>query len=193
MTSPTLSSRRTALILIDLMPRIVALSTAPLSGPEVLERCVALATATRAAGGLVVNVRVERLDVDAQPEGSGFAPELDPQGGDVEIVKHTVGAFHQTALDDVLRSHEVDTVVLGGIATNFGVESTGRVADEHGYRTIYVTDAMTGLDAHAHEFAVSYVFPRFGETCTATEYVAALRQSQTDHPVRALLTPTTSE
>jgi nicotinamidase-related amidase len=64
--------------------------------------------------------------------------------------------------------------VLAGIATNFGVESTGRVADEHGYDTIYVTDAMTGLDGTAHDFAVSYIFPRFGTVCTGAEYVAAL-------------------
>lgn len=174
MTTLDLEPRTTALVLIDLMPRIIALDTAPLSGPEVLKRCVALAKATRSVGGLVVNVRVERPGVDVQPEGSGFAPELDRQPGDVEIVKHTVGAFHQTGLDDVLRARGIRTVVLGGIATNFGVESTGRVADEHGYDTVYVTDAMTGLDAHAHEFAVSYIFPRFGTTCTGTQYVAAL-------------------
>jgi nicotinamidase-related amidase len=169
-----LEPRTTALVLIDLMPRIIALETAPLTGREVLERCVALAQATRSVGGLVVNVRVERPGVDVQPEGSDFAPELDRQPGDVEIVKHTVGAFHQTGLDDVLRARGIRTVVLGGIATNFGVESTGRAADEHGYDTVYVTDAMTGLDADAHEFAVSYIFPRFGTTCTGTQYVAAL-------------------
>jgi nicotinamidase-related amidase len=90
------------------------------------------------------------------------------------LVKRTVGAFYRTGLDDVLRARDIDTVVLGGIATNFGVESTGRAADDHGYKTIYVTDAMTGLDGRAHDFAVSYVFPRFGTTCTGTEYVAAL-------------------
>jgi nicotinamidase-related amidase len=165
------------LVLIDLMPRIIALDTAPLTGPEVLARCAALAKATRAVGGLVVNVRVERPGVAGlqnvrQPEGSGLA--LVPEPGDVEIVKRTVGAFHQTGLDDVLRERGIKTVVLAGIATNFGVESTGRAADEHGYDTVYVTDAMTGLDAAAHDFAVSYIFPKFGTPCTGTEYVAAL-------------------
>jgi nicotinamidase-related amidase len=167
-----LDPRTTALVLIDLMPRIVALDTAPLTGPEVLERCTALAQATRAVGGLVVNVRVERPGVDAQPEGSGFA--LDPEPGDLEIVKRTVGAFHRTGLDEALREREITTVALGGIATNFGIESTGRAADEHGYDTVYLTDAMTGLDGTAHDFAVSYIFPRFGTVCTGTEYVAAL-------------------
>jgi nicotinamidase-related amidase len=169
-------ARRTALVLIDLMSRIVALETAPLAGPDVLERCAALAKATRAAGGLVVNVRVERPGVETQPEGSGFAPELDPQPADVEIVKRTVGAFQGTGLDEILRSRGIDTVALAGIATNFGVESTGRAADDLGYQTVYITDAMTGLHAHAHEFAVSYVFPWLGTTCSGTEYVAALSQ-----------------
>jgi nicotinamidase-related amidase len=172
-TSLALDPRTTALVLIDLMPRIIALDTAPLTGPAVLECCITLAKATRSAGGLVVNVRVERPGVDVQPEGSELAPELDPQPGDVEIVKRTVGAFHQTGLDDVLRTHGIKTVALAGIATNFGVESTGRAADEHGYDTLYVTDAMTGLDGTAHDFAVSYVFPKFGTVCTAGEYLTA--------------------
>ncbi|MEV0793885.1 isochorismatase family protein [Kribbella sp. NPDC050459] len=169
-----LESRRTALILIDLMPRIVALQTAPLSGPVVLERSVALAAATRSAGGLVVNVRVERPGVDVQPEGSGFAPEVVPQEGDLEIVKQTIGAFGRSPLDAELRSRGIANVVLAGIATNFGVESTGRAASDLGYETFFVTDAMTGLDDHAHDFAVSYVFPRIGANCTSEAYLKAL-------------------
>lgn len=174
MSSLPLDRRRTALILIDLMPRIIALDTAPLTGPEVLERCIALAEATRAVGGLVVHVRAERPGVDVQPPGSELAPELAPQPVDVEIVKRTVGAFHHTGLDEVLCSHNIETVAVAGIATNFGVESTGRAADEHGYKVVFISDAMTGLDGYAHDFAVDYIFPRFGTVCTGAEYVAAL-------------------
>ncbi|TDW24607.1 isochorismatase family protein [Kribbella kalugense] len=170
----SLEPRRTALILIDLMPRIVALDTAPYSGPVVLERSVALAAATRAGGGLVVNVRVERPGVDVQPEGSGFAPEVAPQPGDLEIVKRTIGAFGRSSLDAELQSRGISNVALAGIATNFGVESTGRAASDLGYETFFITDAMTGLDDHAHNFAVSYVFPRLGTSCTTTEYLNAL-------------------
>ncbi|MGW6200905.1 isochorismatase family protein [Kribbella sp. NPDC055110] len=169
-----LESRRTALVLIDLMPRIIALETAPLTGSVVLERSVELAAATRSAGGLVVNVRVDRPGVEVQPEGSGFAPEVAPQPGDLEIVKQTVGAFGRTALDAELQSRGIANVVLAGIATNFGVESTGRAASDLGYETFFLTDAMTGLDDHAHNFALTYVFPRLGTTCTTTEYLNAL-------------------
>ncbi|MEV5965263.1 isochorismatase family protein [Kribbella sp. NPDC051952] len=174
MTSLSLDPRRTALVLIDLMPRIVALDTAPLAGPVVLERCVALAKATRSVGGLVVNVRVERPGVHVQPEGSGFAPEVDPQPGDLEIVKRSIGAFGRSTLDAELQARDIETVALAGIATNFGVESTGRAADDLGYNTLYITDAMTGLTQEAHEFAVAKLFPRLGTTCSGTEYIAAL-------------------
>jgi nicotinamidase-related amidase len=174
MTALSLDPRRTALVLIDLMPRIVALETAPLAGPEVLERCIALAEATRSVGGLVVNVRVERPGVEIQPDGSGFAPGVEPEPGDLEIVKQTIGAFGRTELDHELQSRGIETVALAGIATNFGVESTGRAADDLGYDVVYITDAMTGLDGRAHELAVSAVFPRLGTVCSGTEYVAAL-------------------
>lgn len=170
-----LEARRAALVLIDLMPRIVQLETGPLSGPEVLERSVAAAAATRAAGGLVVNVRVERPGVDVQPEGSGFAPEAAPQPGDLEIVKRAVGAFGRSPLDAELQSRGIANVVLAGIATNFGVESTGRAASDLGYETLFLTDAMTGLSSEAHTFAVTQIFPRLGTPCTTAEYLDALR------------------
>ncbi|MFC6155415.1 isochorismatase family protein [Kribbella jiaozuonensis] len=171
-----LESRRTALILVDLMPRIIALDTAPLTGAAVVERSVELAAATRAAGGLVVNVRVERPGVEVQPEGSGFAAEVVPQAGDLEIVKRTIGAFGRTPLDSELQSRGIANVAVAGIATNFGVESTGRAASDLGYETFFITDAMTGLDGSAHDFAVSYVFSRIGEVCTTTEYLNALKE-----------------
>jgi len=169
-----LEPRRTALVLIDLMPRIIALETAPFAGKVVLERAVALAEATRSAGGLVVKVRVERPGVDVQPQGSGFAPEVEPQPGDLEIVKRAVGAFGRSPLDAELQARGIQNIVLGGIATNFGVESTGRAASDLGYETIFLSDATTGLDQDAHDFALSYVFPRLGTVCTSTEYLAAL-------------------
>jgi nicotinamidase-related amidase len=156
------------------MPRIVAQPTAPYPGPEVLRRCLALAAAVRAAGGLVVCVRVERPGVPEQPPGSGFASGGEPGPGDLEIVKHTWGAFQDTGLHEALTARGCDTLVLAGLMTNMGVESTGRAADELGYRTVYAADAMAGLHAHAHEFAVGYVFPRLGTVCTTADLLAAL-------------------
>ncbi len=64
--------------------------------------------------------------------------------------------------------------MFGGIATNFGVESTARAADDHGYSVVLVSDAMAGLDQHAHDFAVEYVFPKLGTVVTTDELLAQL-------------------
>lgn len=67
------------------------------------------------------------------------------------------------------RSRGIGTIVLAGLVTNWGIESTGRAADDLGYSTVYVCDAMSGLDEHAHTFAIDYVFPRLGAVCTTKE------------------------
>ncbi|GGX10615.1 isochorismatase family protein [Streptomyces chryseus] len=158
-----------ALILIDLMPRIVALPVAPHTGEEVVERCRRLAGAFRANGRPVVPVRVERPGVAEQPPGSGFVEGL-VLPGDLVVVKRTVGAFHGTGLDDRLRRHGVDTVVLAGLVTTMGVESTARAASDHGYAVEFVADAMSGFAADEHDFAVQRVFPRFGAVRHTADY-----------------------
>ncbi|MGW6708217.1 isochorismatase family protein [Streptomyces sp. NPDC054956] len=158
-----------ALILIDLMPRIIDLPVAPHSGAEVLARCLRLAEAFRADGRPVVLVRVDRPDVSEQPPGSGFADGL-VRPGDVTIVKHTVGAFHDTGLDDRLRALGVDTLVLAGLVTTMGVESTARAASDHGYELEFAADAMSGFAADEHDFTVEKIFPRFGEVHDTAHY-----------------------
>ncbi|MEV7419581.1 isochorismatase family protein [Streptomyces sp. NPDC089919] len=159
----------TALILIDLMPRIVALPVAPHSGEDVLQRCRELAASFRAAGRPVVQVRVERPNVTEQPPGSDFVEGL-VHDGDVVVVKRTIGAFYGTGLDEQLRKLDVDTVVMAGLVTTLGVESTARAAADHGYDVEFVEDAMSGLTAEEHAFAVHHTFPRFGEVRTTTDY-----------------------
>src|SRR3546814_3892582 len=64
---------------------------------------------------------------------------------DLRITKHQWGAFYGTDLDLQLRRRRIETVVIGGIATNFGVESTARAAHEHGYAPVLVEDACASL------------------------------------------------
>ncbi|MFI5764990.1 isochorismatase family protein [Streptomyces sp. NPDC051563] len=158
-----------ALILIDLMPRIIDMPVAPHSGEEVLGRCLRLAEAFRANGRPVVLVRVDRPGVAEQPPGSGFADGL-VQPGDVRIVKHTVGAFHETGLDEQLRDLGVDTLVLAGLVTTMGVESTARAASDLGYELEFVADAMSGFAADEHDFTVERIFPRFGDVHDTAHY-----------------------
>ncbi|MFI6034401.1 isochorismatase family protein [Streptomyces sp. NPDC051315] len=169
MTAPlALDPARTALVLIDLMDRIVALPLEPRKGAEVLTAAEELAAAFRAAGALVVLVRVERPGVAEQPPGSGLADGL-ARDGDVEIVKRTIGAFQGTGLDDRLRRHGVTTLVFGGIATNLGVESTARAAGDLGYDLVFVEDAMAALTGAEHEASVRLDFPRLGTVVRTDE------------------------
>jgi nicotinamidase-related amidase len=162
MTAPlALDPARTALVLVDLMDRIIALPLAPHKGTDVLAAGEELAAAFRSAGALVVLVRVERPGVTEQPPGSALAAGL-LRRGDLEIVKRTIGAFQGTELDARLREHGVTTLVFGGIATNLGVESTARAAGDLGYDLVFVEDAMAAFTAAEHEASVRLDFPRLG-------------------------------
>lgn len=162
----------TALILIDLMPRLIELPLAPYSGDQVLATSLKLAGRFRAAGAPVVAVRVDRPNVTEQPPGSGFAPGV-AEESDIQIVKGTIGAFHGTGLDEGLRDRGVKTLVMAGIATNLGVESTARWASDLGYHLVFVEDAMTAFTAEEHEAAVRLNFPRLGDVTTSGEITLA--------------------
>lgn len=168
-----LDPARTALVTIDLMDRILALPLAPLPGRAVLAAALDLAGAFREAGAPVVAVRVQRPGAAEQPAGSGLAAGV-AQDGDILVVKHTIGAFHGTDLHERLDALGVDTLVMAGVATNMGVESTARAAADLGYRLVFAEDAMSALTAAEHRAAVSLDFPRFGTVVTAAEAAAAL-------------------
>ncbi|MGW3204435.1 isochorismatase family protein [Streptomyces sp. NPDC001135] len=163
-----LDPQRTALVLVDLMERIVALPLEPRKGTEVLAAAEELAHTFRAAGAPVVLVRVERPSVTEQPPGSDLVPGL-AADGDLEVVKRTIGAFHGTDLDERLRERGVTTLVFGGIATNLGVESTARAAADLGYDLVFAADAMAAFTAAEHEASVRLDFPRLGTVVAAAD------------------------
>ncbi|MFE1311202.1 isochorismatase family protein [Streptomyces sp. NPDC058755] len=172
--APVLDPQRTALVLVDLMDRIVALPLEPRKGTEVLATAEELAAAFRAAGALVVLIRVERPAVAEQPPGSGLAAGL-ARDGDLEIVKRTIGGFQGTGLDERLRERGIRTLLFGGIATNLGVESTARAAADLGYDLVFVEDAMAAFTTAEHEASVRLDFPRLGTVVTASQIRLATR------------------
>ncbi|MET7572426.1 isochorismatase family protein [Streptomyces sp. NPDC005492] len=163
-----LDPERTALVLVDLMDRIVALPLEPYMGTEVLAVAAELAAGFRSAGALVVLIRVERPGIAEQPAGSGLAAGL-ARAADLEIVKRTIGGFQGTGLDDRLRERGVTTLVFGGIATNLGVESTARAAGDLGYQLVFVEEAMSAFTAAEHQASVKLDFPRLGTVVSAAE------------------------
>jgi nicotinamidase-related amidase len=100
-----------------------------------------------------------------------------PRENDVLILKRHWGAFYGTELDLQLRRRHIETIVIGGIATNFGVESTARSAYELGYHLICAEDAMASFNHTNHDFATENIFPRLGRVRSTVEIVRALRES----------------
>jgi nicotinamidase-related amidase len=174
MTAPDTEPRlaldpaRTALVLVDLMDRIVGLPLEPRKGTDVLVAAEELARTFRATGALVVLIRVERSGVPDQPPGSGLVAGL-AADGDLEIVKRTIGGFQGTGLHEALRERGVSTLLFGGIATNLGVESTARAAGDLGYDLVFVEDAMSAFTAAEHEASVRLDFPRLGTVVTTAD------------------------
>lgn len=163
-----LDPARTALVLIDLMERLVALPLAPHSGEQVLAASLGLSRTFAAAGAPVIAVRVRRPGVPEQPPGSDLVPEI-ARAADAVVVKHTVGAFQDTVLHEELARRGARTLVLAGIATSMGVETTARTAADLGYGLVFAEDAMSGLTAAEHEASVTLDFPRLGTVVTAAD------------------------
>jgi nicotinamidase-related amidase len=165
---PALDPARTALVLVDLLDRLVALPLEPYKGTEVLAVSEELAALFRSAGALVVLIRGERPGIAEQPPGSGLVAGL-LREGDLEVVKRTIGGFQGTGLDERLRERGVTTLVFGGIATNLGVESTARAAGDLGYELVFVEDAMGAFTAAEHQASARLDFPRLGTVMTAAQ------------------------
>jgi nicotinamidase-related amidase len=161
-----LDPQRTAVVLIDLMPRLLDLEMQPRPGAAVLEASIALAEGARKAGAPVVAVRVERPNADEQPPGSELSQAI-ADLADTVVVKRSIGGFYGTDLDAALRRCGAETLVMAGIMTNLGVESTARAASDHGYDLVFVEDAMSALSGAEHEAAVNLNLPRFGEVIEA--------------------------
>lgn len=184
---------KTALVVIDLQKGIVGTPAAPRSSLEVVTRAAKLVAAMRAARGTVVLVRVTPspdgkdalkpiTDNPATsavgappPDWADIVPELGPEANDILITKRQWGAFYGTELDLQLRRRGVGTIILCGISTNVGVESTARDAFERGYQQVFVEDAMAAREAEDHRHTVSTLFPRIGRIRSTDDVLAALK------------------
>ena len=188
-----LVARHTAIVVIDLQKGIMQIpGGAPHSKPDVIANCARLLSAARAAGAQPVLVHVGgaadgadrlkptsdqpmRVSGQLPPDWSELIPELDRQPSDIVILKRQWGAFYGTDLDLQLRRRGLATIVICGIATEFGVESTARDAHERNYEMIFAEDAMTGSTAESHSNSVQRIFPRMGRVRTTEQIIAAFK------------------
>src|SRR6202789_2704393 len=183
-----LAPQKTALVLIDLQNAIVGMNPVPHTAAQVVENSKKLAEAFRVPGAPVVYFRVDlndflKLPVD-QPFNLGDKPlpaaasEIAPSAGfhpgDILVTKRHWGAFGGTDLEQQLKSRGIDTVVLTGISTNAGVESTARQGTGLGFAFVLVEDACSSQNAEHHRFAFEHVFPRLTRVRTTDEVLASL-------------------
>jgi nicotinamidase-related amidase len=185
--SVTTLDPKTALIVIDLQVGIVAYPTVhPISG--VVKHASALAEAFRRHGLPVVLVNVDggapgRAEQTRNPGQfpagwTDLVPELNQQPADHTVTKRTWGAFTGTDLAAHLKNLGVTQVVIAGVATSIGVESTARHAHEHGFHVTLAIDAMTDMNPDAHTNSISRIFPRLGETGATQEIIALLDKTR---------------
>jgi nicotinamidase-related amidase len=180
----------TALVVVDLQNFAIAMETAPIPASQVLANSIRIADACRDKGILVVLIRVGHEDNKTPHPGpkidagfSGFqmgsgakelAPALGPKAGDVTVDKYNWGAFHGTSLDTHLRRRGIRTLIMTGLVTNIGVDTTMREAQAHGYDQVMVSDAVAAMSLEEHDYTLKYVAPRLSRVRTTEEVLAAI-------------------
>jgi nicotinamidase-related amidase len=110
--------------------------------------------------------------MDETSESTQIHPRLAPRTGDVLVTKRRVSAFAGSDLDVVLRSLEVDQLVLTGIATSGVVLSTTRQAADLDYRLTIVSDACADADPEVHRVLIEKVFPRQATVVGSIDWIA---------------------
>ena len=178
----------TALVVIDMQHGIVAGDHAPYSSQQVLGNTVLLAQAMRNHGGTVIFVHVQldellQMGGDAPISGKGapppphaslLVPELGIEATDIVVRKRSWGAFYGTDLELHLRRNNIKNIILCGIATNYGVESTAREAFDRGFRLYFAEDAMTSGAAEFHHFSNRNIFPAMGKVRSTLQLIQAM-------------------
>jgi len=183
MSNLTIDYRSTALILVDIQKGLVGMPFAPLSADHLIASAEVLAAHFRGKNAPVVLVHMAfpsgkptgktdfafPLPPTMPPGWDEIVDTLAPQAGDIGVRKQGWGAFIGTDLDARLKSKGIDTVIIAGITTNFGVESTAREAAGLGYAVIFASDVMTTLSAAHQDFALQNVFPMLGRVRTSAQ------------------------
>lgn len=186
----TLDATKTALVVIDLQEGILPFAGGPHTADDVVSRAARLAEKCRASGSPVVMVRVGwsadfaealKQPVDAQAPAQAlpdnwwtYPVSLGKRDSDIEVTKRQWGTFYGTDLELQLRRRGIDTIILCGISTNIGVESTARNAWELGFNLVIAEDACSAASADQHQGSMTHIFPRIARVRSTDEILSAL-------------------
>ncbi len=101
-------------------------------------------------------------------------PAVAPQAADVVVTKRRVSAFSGSDLEMLLRSADVDHLVLTGIATSGVVLSTLRQAADLDFQLTVLSDACADADPEVHRVLMEKIFPAQAEVLSVAEWIAKL-------------------
>ena len=202
----------TALLVVDMQNFFMKegeLMCAP-AARDIVPNVSTLANAVRAAGGLVVWIVMEATEESREswhnfhalfhPEAAGrrFASlgrhgegyklwhDLKPHPSDKTVVKRRYSAFIQGSSDveEVLRSGNIETVLVAGVATNVCCDSTARDCMMRGFRTIMVSDANASFTEAEHVAALRTFITYFGDVQSTDEVIARVGARSGDADAR---------
>jgi nicotinamidase-related amidase len=179
---------RSALMIMDIQGAVVA----RIDEPEALLASIKRALDhARTTGMLVIYVRVafragapevhRRNRIFSHLSGSGgfdeqdaatqIDPSVAPLATEIVVTKRRVSAFAGSDLDMILRSSEVDELVLCGISTSGVVLSTLRQAADLDYQLVVLRDGCADGDPEVHRVLLDKVFPRQADVVTVDEWI----------------------
>ena len=164
---------KTALVLIDLQEGILKMDYAPHTAENVVQNANKLIDVFRKNNGFIAFVRVNFYDGKDVLQPNAMI-SLPPKEDDFVIDKRHFSAFVGTDLDLQLRRRGIDTIVLGGVATHIGVDTTARDAYQLNYNQFFVTDMMSAQNETLHQFPIDNVFPLMGQTITTNDFLNVL-------------------
>jgi nicotinamidase-related amidase len=198
---PKIPLRTTAVVLNDMINMNLVSSDERtqrvIDESKIVENTANLIAAARAKGVRIVWILIERRAdfADQAPpltdlfiaDGMKLPPAttagsfgartpdaLPVQPEDLTVYKVRFDAFVGTNLDLLLRGNKIDTILLGGVATNFGVESTARTARELNYNVVVLTDCCLNVDRELHDFTLKHILPRFARIMSSEEALALM-------------------
>lgn len=93
---------------------------------------------------------------------------------DQVILKPRFDPFIGTDLDLRLRTNGIDTILLGGMSTNIGVESCARTAKDRNYNVVVLSDCCFNVDVEDHEWTLNRIMPTFARVMTSQQAIELL-------------------
>lgn len=194
MSELTINKQKTAVLIMDFQRSIVE-GMAMMQERKVLQNARSVLDGARKAGMpviyVVVRFREGHPEISAHNksfsalkkaggllEGTPAAeihPDVAPRPGEPIVTKRRVGAFFNTDLATILKTGEIEALVLMGLATSGVVLSTTRFAADSDYEIIILEDCCSDRDMEVHRCLMERVFPRQATVTTSAEFLKAIK------------------